>query len=174
MSEVVYMFAMSLDGFIANDDGSFDWLEQFPPDDGFGFDEFMAGITGIIMGRETYDVICSIPEWPYGPMPVVVATHQKFDDLPANTVAMAGNPHELIAQLRALGATGRIWLMGGGDLARQFLDAGLLDIIDIGTIPVILGSGKPAFKNSSRHWLDLQSANALHNGAVRSIYRVKR
>jgi len=153
MSEVVYMFAMSLDGFIANDDGSFDWLEQFPPDDGFGFDEFMAGITGIVMGRETYDVICSIPEWPYGPMPVVVATHQKFDDLPANTVAMAGNPHELISQLKALGATGRIWLMG---------------------IPVILGSGKPAFKNSSRHWLDLQSANALHNGAVRSIYRVKR
>lgn len=174
MSDVVYMFAMSLDGFIANDDGSFDWLEQFPPDDGFGFNEFIAGITGIVMGRETYDVVRSVPEWPYGSLPVVVATHQDLGDLAANTAAMAGNPRELVAKLKALGANGRIWLMGGGDLARQFLDTGLLDIIDIGTIPVILGSGKPAFKNSSRHWLDLQSAKALHNGAVRSIYRVKR
>lgn len=174
MSEVIYMFAMSLDGFIANEDGGFDWLNDFPANEDFGFDTFLASITGIIMGRDTYEVMRAEPEWPYSAIPSVVATNREIDDLPAGVATVAGTPQHMLDTVRGMGATGRIWLFGGGDIAKQFLDAGLLDTVDIGTIPVILGSGIPAFKKSSRHWLELQSAKALANGAVHSQYRVKR
>ena len=65
-------------------------------------------------------------------------------------------------------------ILGGGDIARQFLDAGLLDTIEIGTIPIILGSGIPAFGKTKDHWLDLAFAMALTNGAAHSRYKVRR
>lgn len=61
--EVIYMFAMSLDGFIARQDGSFDWLDDYPADADFDFDSFLASVSGIVMGRGTYDVIRRDGRW---------------------------------------------------------------------------------------------------------------
>ncbi|MGH6763443.1 MAG: dihydrofolate reductase family protein [Phyllobacterium sp.] len=174
MNDIIYMFAMSLDGFIANEDGSFDWLNDFPANADFSFDTFMESVTGIIMGRDTYEVIRSEPTWPYPNIPSVVATRRPLDGLPDNTSHISGTPQEMLDAVRGMGASGRIWIMGGGNVAKQFLDAGLLDTVEIGTIPVILGKGIPAFGKSSQHWLELQFAKALKNGAVHSQYRVKR
>lgn len=173
--DVIYMFAMSLDGFIARDGGAFDWLADFPADDDYDFSAFMASLSGIVMGRSAYDAVRGHEEWPYAKYRCLVATTRPLDDLPENCETMAGTPAEMLASLRARGATGRIWLFGGGDLARQFLEAGLLDTIEIGTIPVILGSGIPAFgtKQPDR-WLDLAFAKPLKNGAVHAQYRVRR
>jgi dihydrofolate reductase len=175
INDIIYMFAMSLDGFIAREDGTFDWLDNFPPDDDYDFSAFMASLSGIVMGRATYDVVSREPEWAYAQYPCLVATSRPLDNLPENAEAMAGTPAEMLANLRARGAKGRIWLLGGGDLARQFMDAGLLDTIEIGTIPVILGSGLQAFggKQADR-WLDLAFAKPLANGAVHAQYRVRR
>lgn len=174
-NDVIYMFAVSLDGFIARDDGTFAWLDNYPPDDDYDFSGFMASLSGIVMGRNTYEVIRRHEDWSYAKYPCLVATSRPLDDLPENVEAMAATPAEMLANLRSRGATGRVWLLGGGDLARQFMDAGLLDTIEIGTIPVIIGSGIPAFggKQADR-WLDLAFAKPLANGAVHAQYRVRR
>jgi dihydrofolate reductase len=175
MSDVIYMFAMSLDGFIARENGTFDWLDDYPADAEFDFPAFEASVTGIIMGRGTYDVVRRHETWPYSRWPTVLATRRPATDLPGNTKIMQGGPAELLAGLRGMGATGRIWLFGGGDLARQFMEAGLLDTIEVGVIPVILGSGIPAFGGAQPdRWLDLEFAKPLKNGAVHARYRVRR
>lgn len=172
MSEIIYMFAMSLDGFIARPDGAVDWLEKFPADDDYDFDSFMNSLTGIVMGRGSYEA--AMDNWLYDRWPCVVATNRPIDDLADNCEAIAGGPAELLANLRKRGADGRVWMFGGGDLVRQFLDAGLLTTIEIGVIPVILGSGIPAFggKQPDR-WLDLEFGKPLANGAIHLRYRVK-
>lgn len=175
MNDTIYMFAMSLDGFIARADGTFDWLDDYPADADFDFPAFENSVSGIVMGRATYEAVRRHESWPYSRWPTVVATQRRIDDLPDNTIAMQGEPGELLARLRDKGATGRIWLFGGGDLARRFMDAGLLDTVEIGIIPIILGSGIPAFGGSQPdRWLDLDFAKALKNGAIHCRYRVRR
>ncbi|MDI6027156.1 dihydrofolate reductase family protein [Corticibacterium sp. UT-5YL-CI-8] len=173
-TEVVYMFAMSLDGYIAREDGSFDWLENYPANADFDFDTFLASLSGIVMGRGTYDAVRSGGKWDYGDHTCLVATSRSLRDLPTRTEAMSGTPAELIANLRHRGASGRIWLLGGGDLARQFMQARLLDTIEIGTIPIILGKGIRAFGKTENQWLDLVFAKQLKNGAIHAQYKVKR
>ncbi|WP_378949465.1 dihydrofolate reductase family protein [Mesorhizobium sp. ANAO-SY3R2] len=173
--DVIYMFAMSLDGYIARENGTFDWLDNYPADDDYDFSGFMASLSGIVMGRSTYDVVRRHHGWAYAKYPCLIATSRPLDGLPDNAEAMAGTPAEMLENLRARGASGRIWLFGGGELARQFMDAGLLDTIEIGTIPVILGSGIPAFGGrQADRWLDLAFAKPLANGAVHAQYRVRR
>lgn len=174
-SDVIYMFAMSLDGYIARPDGSFDWLERFPADADYDFDAFLDSLSGIVMGRGSYDAARRDGRWDYSRWPTAVATSRPIDDAPDGVEAMAGSPAQLLQNLRGRGATGRIWMFGGGDLARQFLDAGLLDTIEIGTIPVIIGSGLPAFGGAGAdRWFELDFAKPLANGAVHSRYRVSK
>lgn len=175
MRDVVYMFAMSLDGFIARPDGAFDWLENFPANADFDFDTFLDSVTGIVMGRGSYDAARSGGGWDYGRWPCVVATNRAIDDAPDGVEALAGDPRALLDNLRRRGADGRIWMFGGGSLARQFMQAGLLDTVEIGTIPVILGQGIPAFGSSAFDvWLELDFARQLGNGAVHSRYAVRK
>jgi dihydrofolate reductase len=135
----------------------------------------MASVTGMVMGRNTYDVVRRNEAWAYAKYPCVVATRRPLDGLPDGAEAMSATPIELLADPRRRGAAGRVWILGGGELARQFLDAGLLDTIEIGTIPIVLGSGIPAFggKQADR-WLDLTFAKQLANGAVHSQYGARR
>lgn len=173
-SDVIYMFAMSLDGFIARKDGRFDWLEAFPADADFDFPSFEASVTGIAMGRGSYDAARREAEWHYSRWPVLVATGRPLTDAPEGVEAIRGGPAEQVRRLRECGADGRIWLFGGGDLARQYLEAGLLDTVEIGIIPVILGDGIPAFGGAQAdRWLDLDFARPLKNGAIHARYRVK-
>jgi dihydrofolate reductase len=172
---VIYMFAMSLDGFVARPDGSFDWLDDYPADADFDFDEFLLSISGVIMGRGTYDAVRRDGRWDYARWPVTVVTNRPVDGLPDDTEAHRGTPRDLLANLRARGADGRIWLLGGGNLARQFLDDGRLDTIEIGMIPVIIGSGLPAFGGAQPdRWLDLEFARPLRNGAIHARWQVRR
>lgn len=173
MSDIIYMFAMSLDGFIAREDGRFDWLERFPADADFDFDTFLSSVTGIVMGRASYEAARSGGRWDYAAFPVVVATSRPVDDLPDGCEAISGGPAELIANLRARGASGRIWMFGGGDLVRQFLEAGLLTTVETGIIPVVLGSGIHAFGGAQAdRWLTLEFAKPLSNGAIHARYGV--
>lgn len=175
MSDVIYMFAMSLDGFIAREDGTFDWLDNYPADAEFDFPAFEDSVTGIVMGRGTYDVVRRHETWPYSRWPTLLVTRRPVDGLPENTETFSGKPQAMLDRLRDMGAAGRVWILGGGDLARQFMDAELLDIVEIGTIPVILGSGIPAFGGAQPdRWLNLEFAKPLKNGAVHARYKVRK
>ncbi|MBX3573634.1 MAG: dihydrofolate reductase [Mesorhizobium sp.] len=173
--EIIYMFAMSLDGFIARQDGSVDWLDDYPADADFDFDSFLASLSGIVMGRGSYDAARRDGRWDYAKWPCVIATSRPVEDLPDNAEVLAGTPAELVARLRERGGDGRIWMFGGGELARQFLDAGLLDTIETGIIPIVLGAGIPAFGGAQPdRWLDLDFAKPLANGAIHARWRVRR
>ncbi|WP_422010560.1 dihydrofolate reductase family protein [Reyranella sp.] len=94
--------AMSLDGKIARADGSFDWLERYPPQE-FGFDALMAGIDAILMGRDTCEVMRGFGEWPYGDKPTIVMTHRPLVDAPGAVEARSGDLATVTDELEARG-----------------------------------------------------------------------
>lgn len=163
---VIYMAAMSLDGFIARKDGSVDWLDAYPADAAYDFEGFLATVGGIVMGRDSYEVARRFGDWPYGAFPVAVATSRPLDQPPPGVTAVAGSPESILAALAGRMSGGRVWLFGGGRLAGSFLSAGLVDTIELGVIPVLLGEGIPAFGPAHRDRLALDFAKPLDNGVI--------
>ncbi|MFZ3454558.1 dihydrofolate reductase family protein [Arthrobacter sp. 7Tela_A1] len=147
MAKVIYYVASSLDGYIATEDNKLDWLL------GFGFesfqdhyDRFMAGVGAIIMGAETYEWIrAEQPDaWDYGVLPCLVLTHRELV-APAETGVsfVQGNVEPILELAMALAGGRSVWVVGGGNVAAQFADAGLLDELWITYMPVALGRGRP-------------------------------
>ena len=144
---VSVFIATSLDGFIARTNGDLDWLPEAPED--HGYDEFMATVDTIVMGRHTYEKVLTFGAWPFT-KPVVVLTSRPMTPPPdgAAVTAMHGTPSEIVAALAATGVQS-IYLDGGVTVQR-FLEAGLLDRLIITRIPVLLGAGIPLFGALSR------------------------
>lgn len=161
--------AVSLDGHIARPDGTFDWLEGFPPD-AFGFDTFYAGVDAILMGRATYEVVRAMGDWPYPGKPAVVVTHRALRDAPAGVVARGGDIAAIAAEMEAAGH-GRVWVEGGGQVIRQMLAAGRLDVLEMALIPRVLGAGLPLFPEGTPETaLHLVSGAAREGGALHVVY----
>lgn len=165
----VYYVAMSLDGYIARQDGSVDWLEAFPPEP-LGFSDFYAACAAVVMGRNSYDIMLRHADWPYAGKPVYVATHRQLAGAPSGVQAVQGQPRQIQARLVADGHAGTVWLFGGGQLAGQYLAAGLIDRLEVGIIPVVLGRGLRLFAPPASSWFDLTYAHAFSNGLVHARY----
>jgi dihydrofolate reductase len=168
-NECVYYVAVSLDGFIAGENDDISWLDPYPATD-VGYDEFIAGVGGLVMGRRTYEIVRRMGDWPYGRRPTAVATRRALADAPEGVFAMDGTPAELLSALRDHRAKGRIWLEGGGDLSGQFLEAGLIDALELGIIPVLLGKGVALFGGVPLRHLELQWAKGLKHGIIHARY----
>jgi len=146
MAKVIYYVASSLDGFIATEDDSLDWLLDF----GFAsfqdhYDQFMAGVGAIIMGSQTYEwVRREQPDtWEYGELPCLVLTHRELEAPPNSGVRFTSGDAGPVLEQALLLAEGRnVWVVGGGNAAAQFADAGLLDELWITYMPVALGTGR--------------------------------
>jgi dihydrofolate reductase len=137
--------ATSLDGFIARKNGALDWLpgDEVEP---HGYEEFIASVDALVMGRKTFETVLSFGEWPYGTKPVVVLSSRPADIVvPAGAVceAMSGTPSEVMARLAERGMTHLY--VDGGVTVQGFLAAGLIRRMIITRIPVLLGSGIPLF-----------------------------
>ena len=168
-TDVIYYAAVSLDGFIAGKDGDVSWLDgYFIPE--LGFHDFMARIKGTIMGRATYDKIVSFSKWPYGNVPGTIVTNRPIDTAFGPVRAASGSAAETLRQARDTGP-GPYWLVGGADLATQFLSARLLTRIDLFVIPVLLGGGIPAFRNANAISLSLIDSQTYPKGIVRMSYK---
>lgn len=163
---------MSLDGFIAGDGDDLSWLPA-PPADGsdYGYGAFMAEIGALLMGRRTYDVVAGFDSpWPYGDRPVLVVTHRAMSPLAPTVEAISGDLASLVARAKEA-AAGRDVYVDGGDLIRQVLDAGCVDLLTVTVIPVILGRGTPLFAGATRrHALDLVRCESLGSGLVQLTY----
>ncbi|GMV24454.1 MAG: dihydrofolate reductase [Phycisphaerae bacterium] len=143
MSSIVCYIAVSMDGFIATADGGVDWLNPF--DDALaGFRDFDASIGASVMGRETYEFMRKHlpPAAPQDRRRTVVLTRRPLGDVPANTTAHAGDIPPLAAELKAAAAGRDVWLVGGGQAIRAFLDADAIDRWRLFVVPVMLGDGK--------------------------------
>lgn len=153
----VYM-ACSLDGFIAGPNDDLDWLhvdrkapgDLAPDPSALRFEPFLSEIGAMLMGRTTYEVITKMGIWPYGELPVLVATRRPLPSAsePSSAQptlrAVSGPIETLIAEARAVAGERDVYL-DGGDLIRQALNAGLVDEITATIVPVLLGAGTRLF-----------------------------
>ena len=169
--------ATSLDGYIARENGDVDWLSaENGAGDGedYGFQEFMASVDVLVMGRNSYDKVLSFGEWPYGNKKVVVLTSRPLH-IPANIAntvdSRSCSPIELIDQLSEGGAN-HIYVDGGKTI-QSFLAAGLIRQIIITRIPILLGTGIPLF-GSLKEDVNLKhiETRSFSNGLVQSRYEV--
>ncbi len=154
MTRVQYFTACTLDGFIADEDNSLDWLYEAPhgADDGT-WDEFIGGVGALVMGATTYEQMLSrhdMLEHPqrwrdfYGERPGWVFSHRDLPRIPTVDVrVVCGDVRPVHAEIAGAAPDRNIWLLGGGELVGQFDDAGLLDEIWLGMRPVLLAAGAP-------------------------------
>jgi dihydrofolate reductase len=165
--------ATSLDGFIARQDGSLDWL---PADGGepHGYTEFIATVDAIVIGRKTFETVLTFDAWPYGKMPVVVLSTRPSELTPPDGAVcevMSGTPHEIVALLTQRGL--KHLYIDGGLTIQGFLEAGLIQHVIITRIPVLLGSGIPLFGSLS-HDVRLEHVvtRSYPSGLVQSEYAI--
>jgi dihydrofolate reductase len=164
----------SVDGFIARLNGDLDWL---PADaEPHGYDEFIASVDAIVIGRKTYETVLSFGEWPYGERHVVVLSSRPLElSVPrgrgAKVEQMAGEPADVVSQLREKGVD-HVYLDGGLTI-QGFLRAGLVDRLIITRIPVLIGEGVPLFgRVPSDIRLEHVQTRSFPSGLVQSEYRV--
>ena len=172
MSNVHVFMAISLDGFIAGPNDEVDWLDVEGIDDTFS--PFFARVGAMMMGRNTYDLIRSLGEWPYGDKPVFVATSRPLEDPPDAVHPVSGTVEQLVARAKSAAGEGLVYLDGGA-LVRSALTHGLVDEITLTVIPIILGDGVPLLPGvPERIGLELLSSRQVGGGAVELHYTVPR
>jgi dihydrofolate reductase len=141
----IYYTASSLDGFIVDTDDSLDWLTSrtIDPDGPFGYQAFSASVGALVMGSSTYEwLLRDQPgEWMY-PQPTWVMTHRPGIVVPGHPVrTFAGDVAELHPRLVEAAAGRDVWVVGGGEVATQFVAAGLVDEMIVSYAPCSLGAG---------------------------------
>jgi dihydrofolate reductase len=157
MPKTQYYTATSIDGFIADADNSLDWLFQVGEGDGDHpanpFAEFFADVGAFAMGSTTYEWVLEHDQlldqplkWKdyYGDVPAWVFTHRSLERIPGADLTFVSGDVRRVHEAMVSAADGRnAWIVGGGELAGAFADAGMLDEIILGVAPVTLGAGAP-------------------------------
>jgi dihydrofolate reductase len=162
----------SVDGFIARPNGDLDFL---PPGGGepHGYDEFIATVDAIVLGRKTFETVLGMEQWPYADKRVVVLSSRQLDLSRARGVVeqMAGSPAEILSQL-ASGNTRHVYVDGGVTI-QGFLRAGLVQRLVITHVPVLIGNGIPLFGSLPRD-IQLHHTATRHypSGLVQSEYQI--
>jgi dihydrofolate reductase len=137
MRRVVYSVAMSLDGYIADPQGGYDWIVMDPEID---FDALFKRYDAVLMGRKAYD---AAKQSGYGmPKPETYVFSRTLQQANAPDVTVSNDPRKTITALKRQKGKD-IWLWGGGELFRSVLELGLVDQLEVAIIPVLLGDGLP-------------------------------
>ena len=163
----------SLDGFIARPNGDLDFLPEGGGEP-HGYDEFIASVDALVIGRKTFEKVLTFGAWPYGDKRVVVLSRRPLDlSAAAGGVVeqMAGPPAEIVSQLAATGA--HHLYVDGGITIQRFLRAGLIQRLIITRVPVLIGEGVPLFGALPRD-MRLRHVATRHyaSGLVQSEYHV--
>ncbi len=170
--------ATSLDGYIADRDGGIDWLQQIPNPDqhDMGYKNFMKKVDAIVMGRNTFELVCSFDmDWPY-PVPVFVMS-RTLSSIPVGFSDKAelvkGRLSEILESIHQKGYN-RLY-MDGGQTIQSFLQEDLIDEITITTIPILLGGGVSLFSDlPEKLEFELVHSEVWLNEVVQSHYRRKK
>lgn len=163
----------SVDGFIARRNGRYDFLaagEREP----HGYDEFIAHVDALVIGRKTYETVLAFGEWPYGERLVIVLSSRPLDFSGVRggrVEQMSGPPSEIYSQLSARGV--KHVYVDGGVTVQEFLRAGLIQRITITRVPVLIGDGIPLF-GSLPHDVQLRhiATQTYAGGMVKTEYEV--
>ncbi len=166
--------AASLDGFLARADDSIDWLKPFEGDP-HGYEEFVATIDAVLIGRRTFEVVLGFGQWFYTKPVFVLSRTLKSLTLPQGAVCelISGEPREVLHRLKQLGYH-HIYI-DGGMVIQQFLRAGLLDTLTVTHIPIVLGDGIPLFGSLGREvHVRHVATRTFPSGMVQSTYDVEK
>jgi dihydrofolate reductase len=181
----LYYTASSLDGFIATEDHSLEWLFPLGDIKDTGYPEFIRGVGALAMGASTYEWMLRhvvMPQgrpgaaWPYE-QPAWVFTHRSLPPVPgADLRFVQGDVRPVHAALRAAAGPRHVWLVGGGELVGQFHDAGLLDELIVQVASVTLARGQPLLPRriTGVGALQLTQARAIGPGFAELRYAVGR
>jgi dihydrofolate reductase len=169
MRRISYQVAMSLDGYIAGPNGEFDWIVMDPEID---FAAMFSQFDTLLMGRHTFEMMVKQDNSAMPGMKTIVfsKTLQQRDH-PEVTIVGAGLD-QTVASLRAKPGK-NIWLFGGGSLFQSFLDAKLVDKVEVAVIPVLLGAGIPLLASPAKQAkLKLTAHKIYKTGIVSLTYDV--
>ena len=181
MRKVTFGGASSLDNFIARADGSYDWI-IWGDETAEVMKDYWANIDTIVMGRKTWDVaMANAPKPskkkkaanPYGDMKTYVFSRTLEPGEVDGAVIRNDDPGEFVRDLKTQDGKD-ICVMGGGELARDLFEAGVIDEIGFSIHPVLLGQGIPLFHSMTRQIdLELIECRQFKNGCVYVLYAVK-
>jgi dihydrofolate reductase len=172
MASVRFYVATSLDGFIADNEGSADWLAPYDARL-YGYEKYLEGVGALIMGRRTFELIYATgEEWPYRNKPVFVLSSQPLARLPNGVAVAARGMWDGLQQARKV--TPRdIWIVGGAVTMQSALDDGLVDVVEIFLVPVLLGTGVNLLNDlTRRQQLVFDGIESFPDGVVKLRYVV--
>jgi dihydrofolate reductase len=163
----------SVDGFIARLNDDLDFLPEGGGEP-HGYNEFIASVDAIVIGRKTFEKVLSMETWPYGDKRVVILSSRPLDLSAAVggvVEQMGGAPAEIVSQLAARGV--HHLYIDGGITIQRFLRAGLIQRLIITRVPVLIGEGIPLFGTLPRD-IRLRHVATRHypSGLVQSEYEV--
>lgn len=151
MKNIIYI-AVSLDGFIAGNDGNLDWLTGIPNPDNkdYGFAEFLDSIDGIVMGRNTFETVMSFGEWPYTKKVFVLSNtlNEIPEKIGSRAEIVTGLIPDILEDLNRRGF--RNLYVDGGKTIQSFLELDLIDEMIITLVSILLGDGIPLFGTLAR------------------------
>lgn len=190
MSRTQYYAAASLDGYIADGDDGIDWLtgyrgsfegagaEPGPMSEGGAYERFYEDVGALVSGSTTYEFVLDHfgagGSWPYAGKPWWVLSSRDLalpeaDEADVRIVESEVAP--LHDELTAAAGGRNVWVVGGGNVASQFADAGLLDELHLTVVPIVLGAGKPLFDRPLPGGaMRLAGTRAFDNGMVELRY----
>lgn len=172
MTKISLYIGMSLDGYIADENGGVDWMlgDGSEPDHPGTYETFLATVDTVIMGKKTYDQISqtlSPDSWPYPNQQTYVLTHEPLKSHDRVTFTDKSLT-ELLSEVNSE----HIWICGGANLVQQAMDADLIDTYHISILPVILGKGIKLFTSELQRLLQLETT-MTYNGIVDLVYQRK-
>jgi dihydrofolate reductase len=179
-----YYVASTLDGYIATESDSLDWLFPLGSLQESSYPTFIADVGALAMGSSTYEWILRNADtvaaeagsaWPYA-QPTWIFSSRSLQVVPGADVRFVrGNVADVVGEMRAAAKEKNIWVVGGGDLAGQFYDAGLLDELIVQVGSATLGRGKPLLpRRILSPVLRLMSVQQMGTGMVELRYEIAR
>ena len=172
MARIKLYVATSLDGFIADGDGSVDWMAPYDARL-YGYEKFLAEVGALVMGRRTFEMINATgEEWPYQGRTVFVLTSEPLSGLPRGVVTSGRGMLSALQQARET-TQKDIWIMGGAVTLQSALEEGLVDLVEMFLVPVLLGSGLTLLNDLRRRQsLLFDGIEAFPDGVVKLRYIV--
>jgi dihydrofolate reductase len=191
MSKTQYYCAATLDGYIAEVDDTIDWLREYEGHFEGGdaepvrgaYERFYEGVGALVMGSATYEFILGEltegSEWLYQEKPTWVLSSRELprpEGADVDVRILKADVRDLHGEMIAAAGERDLWVVGGGNVASQFADEGLLDELLVTVVPVVLGEGKPLFDRRlpSSSAMRLTGVRPFESGMVELRYEIGR
>jgi len=168
----VLYIATTLDGYIASPDGSIDWLDELASgNEDTGYDAFYRTVDALVMGATTYEQVLTFGDWPYAGKQSYVLTRRELVSDRHDVQLVADMPTLLAAIERS--ALSKVWVVGGGQVAAEFMRQGLISEWMVAIAPIILGDGIALYQNVPPQNLQLLSTRRFQSGLVELHYQTR-